>query len=86
MTAPIDKQSIWDESDAELVTLKLQQLSYEIRKEIDADERRIGYENRGNYNDAAAPSQLLAAHEKWIDQWAQRTYQIYCDVWAVRGR
>jgi len=86
MTTQIDNESVWDEDDAGLVTLKLQLLSHEIRKEICADERRIRYENQGNHDDGSVVVQLLAAHKKWIDQWAHKTYEIYCDVWAVRGR
>ena len=81
----LDKPFRWEEIDHSLVALKLADLSEGIRKEIDADERRIRYDNRNNMNAATVPAQLLEMHKRRTDEWASRTLEIYREVVKVQG-
>lgn len=75
----------WNEIDNTLVTLKLGELSEDIRKEIDADQRRAHFESLKKGNAAAYPSALLKLHERWTDEWARRAFDVYGDVLRIQG-
>jgi len=75
----------WENIDHRLVALKLHGLADEMREQIERSERRIRFENRMNANDAAAPHQILEMKEQTADEWAQKTYEIYCEVWQKQG-
>lgn len=75
----------WNQIDHSLVILKLAELSEDIRKEIGADESRLRFETQKGGNAAAFPSGLLGLHERWTDEWARRTFEVYCDVWRKQG-
>lgn len=75
----------WRQVDHALATLMLAEVSEEIRKGIEEDEQRIRAANRDNRNLLAAPLQRLQMHLRRADEWAQRTFDAYCDVWQRQG-
>src|SRR5579864_8739436 len=75
----------WEDIDHSLVSLKLTNLSEEMHSQIQADERRIQFENRGNLNSNAVPSLVLKMKLERVDEQARRVYEIYCDVWEKQG-
>ncbi len=75
----------WEDIDHSLVSLGLTNLAEEMQSQIEADERRIQFENRGNLNGNAVPSLVLKMKQDRADESARRTYEIYCDVWQKQG-
>jgi hypothetical protein len=76
----------WEDIDHSLVSLELTDLAEEMHSQISADEARIRFENRHNFNTAAVPSLVLRMKQQRADEWAQKAYDIYCDVWRIQGR
>lgn len=76
----------WEEIDHSLVRLKLIDLAYEMQNQIKSDERNIWFENRGNLNSSTVPSLILKMQLARTEEWARRTYEIYCEVWQTQGR
>jgi hypothetical protein len=75
----------WKEIDERLLRLKLVELAEEMQSQVKADEKRIRSENYGNLNTNAVSSLLLQMQQDRADEWARRTYEIYCDVWQKQG-
>ena len=75
----------WEDIDHRLVVLKLVDVGEEMRRRIKADESRIRFENRLNMNSNTVPSLVLQIKEERADEWAQRVYEIYCEVWQTQG-
>ena len=75
----------WESIDHSLIRLKLTDLAIEMNAQTQSEESRIQFENRLNLNDNAVPSLVLEMKERQADEWARRTYEIYCDVWKVQG-
>jgi hypothetical protein len=75
----------WEDIDHSLVGLRLTDLAEEMQRQIEADERRIQFENQGNLNGAAVPSRVLKMKQERADEQARRVYEIYCDVWEKQG-
>ena len=75
----------WEEIDHSLAGLRLVELSTEMNRLIEADEHRIGFEQRGNLNTRAAPNLILRMKQARADEWAHKTYDIYCDIWQKQG-
>lgn len=75
----------WEQIDRGLISLKTTDLAIETNDKIDAEERRIRFENQGNCNSNTVPTQILAMKEKFADEYAKQIYQIYCDVWETQG-
>jgi hypothetical protein len=74
----------WEDIDHRLAKLRLLDLSIEMNRLIKADESRIRFEQRGNLNRNTVPSIILQMQQDRADDWAQKTYDIYCDVWQKR--
>jgi hypothetical protein len=72
--------------DRRLVTLKGLDLSIEMNKKIKTEERRIRFENRLNLSGNAIASLVLKMKLERTDVWAQKLYEIYCDVWKIQGQ
>lgn len=75
----------WEVIDHSLVSLKMTNLAVEMHGQIEANERRIQFENRLNMNSAAVSSRVVQMKEKCADEGAQRAYEIYCYVWKTQG-
>lgn len=75
----------WQQVDHTLAALMLTEVSEEFRKNINEDERRIRFENRGNENVLAIPAQRLKMHILRTDEWAKRVYDVYCGAWQRQG-
>ncbi len=75
----------WEQVDQELASLKLQTLSHDIREDIRKEEAEIRERGRGNENCLAVPTRLIEMQARRTNEWAQRTYEIYCDVWEEQG-
>jgi excisionase family DNA binding protein len=75
----------WQAIDHSLVGLKLTDLSIEMNSRMEAEERRIYFENRLNMNSNTIPRLLLEMKEDVADERARRAYEIYCDVWKTQG-
>lgn len=76
----------WEDIDHRLVTLRLNDYATDLDVQIDADERRITFENRFNMNAAALPFLILEMKQKHVDEWLRKIYETYCDVWHKQGR
>src|SRR5258708_21333279 len=76
----------WEDSDHGLVGLKLTNLSEQMHQQIEADERRIQFENLGNLNGLAVPSLILEMKERRTEEFVQKVYELYCDVWLTQGQ
>jgi hypothetical protein len=75
----------WEDIDHKLVSLRLIVLAEEMRAQIEADEKRITFENRDNLNSNTVPSLVLKMKQDRADEWAERAYAIYCEVWQTQG-
>jgi hypothetical protein len=75
----------WEDLDHSLVRLRLAELSEELRAQSKTQEKRIEFENRGNFNQSAVPSLMLEMKIALTDTWIRRMYEIYCQVWQVQG-
>jgi hypothetical protein len=75
----------WGLIDHRLVMLRMLDLSTDMRKKVEADERRIQFENRLNMNSSTVPSLTLKMKEERADEWARIVYEIYCAVWQTQG-
>src|SRR6476646_7645507 len=76
----------WQDVDHTMANAMLLDLSLKIRELIDADERQIYFLNIGNGNSATEPSQRLEMQLLRSDEWAARTYELYCEVWCCQQR
>jgi hypothetical protein len=74
----------WKWIDESLANAMLLQVSIDIRKLIRQDEMHIYFLNIGNENSATAPSQRLQMQLLRSDEWAARTYEVYCEVWRLQ--
>ncbi len=52
---------------------------------IKAEERQIRFDNRQNQNSQAVPTLLVQMHLRRTDEYIEKTYKIYCDVWEKQG-
>jgi hypothetical protein len=75
----------WEDIDHSLARLRLVDLSMEMNRLINADESRIRFEQRGNLNRNAVSTLILQMQQDRAEEWAQKTYDIYCDVWQKQG-
>jgi len=75
----------WEDVDHRLVSLRLTDLAEEMHKQIEQDEKRIRFENHGNFNMNTVPSLVLKMKQDRADDMARRVYEIYCDVWQTQG-
>lgn len=75
----------WEDIDHSLVRLRMIDLAEEMHRQIEEDERRIQFENRGNMNSNTVPSLVLKMKQDRVDEQARRVYEIYCDVWEKQG-
>jgi hypothetical protein len=74
----------WKHVDERLANTMLLQVSIEIRDLIHQDETHIHFLNTGNENNATDPSQRLQMQLLRSDEWAARTYQVYCEAWRLQ--
>ena len=75
----------WQQVDHTLANLMLAQVSEEMGESIRKEEREIRFANRDNQNAVTVPSLCLQMQVRRTDEWAQRTYDAYCDVWRRQG-
>ncbi len=75
----------WKDIDHSLVRSRLIDLAEEMHRQLQADERRIQFENHGNMNSNTVPSLVLNMKQERVDEQARRVYEIYCDVWEKQG-
>jgi len=75
----------WEDIDHNLVSLRQTDLAEAMQGQIETDERRIQFENRGNLNSNAVPSLVLKMKQDRADEFARKVYEIYCDVWQTQG-
>ena len=76
----------WQQVDETMANLMLAQVSQEIRMLIREDERQIDFQNIGNGNNLAAPSQKLAMQLLRSDEWAGRIYELYRETWQCQQK
>jgi hypothetical protein len=60
-------------------------LSEEMRRSVAAEEAQIRFANLRNENSGTVPTLLLKMHERLVDQWIAKTYEVYCEVWETQG-
>lgn len=75
----------WELIDHRLVGLKLVNLAEEESESIRAEIGQIQFDNIGNSNSQAVPSQIIAMHLRRTEESIEKTYRIYCEVWEMQG-
>lgn len=80
-----DDESHWGLIDHALVGLKLTNLAEEMHQSIRAEIGQIQFANLGNSNSQAVPSLTLAMQLRRTDEWIEKTYGAYCEVWEKQG-
>ncbi len=75
----------WELIDHRLVGLKLTNLAEEMHESIRAEIGQIQLNNIGNSNSQTVPSQMIAMHLRRADEWIEKTYRAYCEVWEKQG-
>lgn len=76
----------WQEVDQKLANNMLQDLAVQLQKLSQEDLQQFHYLNIGRGNQGAQLSQRLRIHLLRTDEWAARTYEIYCEVWRCQRR
>jgi hypothetical protein len=80
-----DGEFDWELIDHRLVGLKLTELSEEMHDSIRAEIGQIQVANVGNHNSQAVNIQITAMQLRRADEWIEKTYKAYCDVWEKQG-
>ena len=80
-----DDKSHWGLIDHALVGLKLTNLAEEMHQSIRAEIGQIQFNNIGNSNSHAVPTQIIAMHLRRTDELIEKTYGVYCEVWEKQG-
>lgn len=76
----------WEELDQRIYRHKRNELANEMQRRIADAERRIAFETSQKRNIGAYWPELLAFHEKLVDEWAQRLYEAHRETWVLQGR
>ena len=76
-----DDESHWGLIDHALVGLKLTNLAEEMHQSIRAEIGQIQFDNLGNSNSQAVPTLTLAMQLRRTNEWIEKTYGAYCEVW-----
>lgn len=76
----------WNEIDHEMVRHKLSLISQEMQPKVVSEERRVLRECRQRGNSGAVDPTLVKLHEQLTDEWLERTYLAYCEVWAAQHK
>jgi hypothetical protein len=74
----------WNEIDHEMVRHKLSLVAQEMQPKVVSEERRVLFECRQKGNAGAIKPSLVGMHERLTDEWIERTYQAYCEVWSAQ--
>jgi hypothetical protein len=64
----------------------LSKVSEEIRELSHQDEQHIRFQNMGNGNSMAVPSERLKMHLLRSNEWAARKFEVYCEVWRTQQK
>ena len=75
----------WELIDHRLVGSKLTNLAEEMSESIRAEIGQIQFDNIGNSNSQTVRSQMIAMHLRRTDEWIEKTYNAYCEVWEKQG-
>jgi hypothetical protein len=75
----------WELIDHRLVGLKLTNLAEEMHESIRAEIGQIQLDNVGNSNSQTVSSQMIAMHLRRADEWIEKIYSAYCEVWEKQG-
>jgi hypothetical protein len=76
----------WQQFDQTLANTMLLDLALEFHRLAQEDLQQIRYQNIGNENSISVPSQRLEMQLLRSDEWAGRSYQVYCDVWRSQHK
>jgi hypothetical protein len=71
----------WQQVDQTLASLMLADVSREFQLLGREDLQHIHYQNMGNGNGLAGPSERVEMHRLRTDEIAARRYAVFCDVW-----
>lgn len=85
-TAASDGSFDGEDLDQRLVSPKLSELAVEMQNRAAEAEHQIAAETAKNGNSARYVPQFLGFHEQLADEWAARTYVVYCDAWNEQKR
>ncbi len=75
----------WVQIDHKLSSLKAAEISEEIRLAIKAEANRISSQQRSNDNWMAVRQMQVAAEVRFTNEWVEKLYTAYCDVWTKQG-
>jgi hypothetical protein len=76
---------IWTEIDHTLVRHKLSLISQEMQpKSVREIQRALAVARKSGNSGSIGPS-LVDAHVALTDEWIDRVYQAYCEVWVIQG-
>jgi hypothetical protein len=76
----------WDEIDQILLAPKIDDLTREMQQAFFDDERQTSFEGQQRGNRAYFIPAFLQKQEERTDEWARRTYKIYCECWQQQHR
>jgi len=76
----------WQQIDERLASLMMSKVSEEIRELSHQDEQHIRFQNMGNGNSMAVPSERLKMHLLRSNEWAARKFEVYCEVWRTQQK
>lgn len=82
---PLSPELVWSEIDHEILRHKLSLISSEMQAKVASEERNALFECRKRGNSGSIKPTLLELHVKLTDEWLERVYQAYCDVWNIQG-
>jgi hypothetical protein len=76
----------WREIDHELVRHKLSLISQEMQPKVLSETTRVLFEGRKSGNSGFIKSGLVDIHVTLTDEWLDRVYRAYCEVWSLQDK
>ena len=82
----VSPESAWNEIDREIVEHKLSLIANEMQPKVLSEERRVVFESQKTGNRGARMPSLVTMHVGLTNEWLERIYQAYCEVWAIQRK
>lgn len=81
-----DRSFRWEQLDQCLLRPKLEELSEEMQKRSMEATNKASYDTRESGNTAGYFPRLFEAQRQLTDEWAQKLYDVHCEVWGIQGQ
>jgi len=76
---------LWEQLDQRLLLPKLEELSEEMQKRSIEATNKTASDTRESGNTAGYFPRLFEAQRQLTDEWAQKLYDVHCEVWRTQG-